>query len=300
MHCIRNIIIVLCTLDILSENRMQLKKYNHPVLFYSVAIFVPWLCWFILAWLSHSQWWETPAVVFFGSILGLIGLCGPLVMAMILILPDKEMRQELYSATFNFRNIRLFFWILTFILFPVSILIAQAISLIFGHSVSQFRIVEHMSFSAGIFPAWFLLMIAPILEEFGWHTYGIHCLRNRFNLLLTCVIFGIVWGIWHMPLSFVKGYYQNVLVETGMVYSINFLVSLIPYLIIGNWIYYKTKRNMLLVVVFHLMAGFSNEIFQTHPDSKIIQTVLLLVFSIVIITKEKDFFFSKSHKEVFN
>jgi len=277
---------------------MQLKKYKHPFLFYGIAFFVPWLCWFLLAWISHSKWWENSAVVFFGSILGLIGLLGPFGIAMILILPDKEMRQELYSAIFNFRGIRPFFWILTFLLFPVSILAAQAVSLLFGHSLSQFRFVENMSFSAGIFPAWFLLIIAPIFEEFGWHTYGIHCLRNRLNLLLTCIIFGILWGIWHMPLSFVKGYYQNVLVETGILYSINFLASLIPYLIIGNWIYYKTNRNMLLVVVFHFLAGFSNEIFQTHPDSKVIQTVLLLILSMIIVYREKDFFLHKSHEAI--
>jgi len=216
-----------------------------------------------------------------------------------LILPDKDMRNELHSATFKFRGIRPGFWILTLVLFPASILLAQAISLLFGHDVSQFKIVENMSFSAGLFPAWFLLVIAPILEEFGWHTYGIHCLRNRFNLLVTSVIFGVIWGIWHMPLSFIKDYYQNVLVETGIIYSVNFLVSIIPYLIIGNWLYYKTNRNMLLVVLFHFLAGFSNEIFQTHPDSKVIQTLLLLIFSIIIICREKSFFFSKSHEEIF-
>ena len=279
---------------------MRLKKYNHPILFYGIAIFVPWLCWFILGRLSNSSLWENSAVVFWGSILGIIGLCGPFGIAMILILPDKEMRRELFSSIFNFKGISPFFWVFTIALFPISILAAQAVSLLFGHSASQFKFVENMSFSAGIFPAWFLLVLAPILEEFGWHTYGIHCLRNRFNLLITSIFFGVVWGIWHMPLSFVKGYYQNVLVETGMIYSINFLVSLIPYLIIGNWIYYKTKRNMFLVVVFHLLAGFSNEIFQTHPDSKVIQTVLLLILSIIIILKEKEFFFNKSHELILN
>jgi membrane protease YdiL (CAAX protease family) len=251
-----------------------------------------------MAWLSHSQWWDNPMVVLGGSMLGIAGLCGPFAIAMWLILPDKEMRQELFSATFKFSGIRPFFWILTLTLFPVSILVAQAISLLFGHDVSQFQFAEKMSFTAGIFPAWFLLVIAPILEEFGWHTYGIHCLRNRFNLLTTSVIFGVVWGIWHIPLSFVKDYYQNVLVETGVIYSINFLVSLIPYLIIGNWIYYKTKRNMLLVVMFHLLAGFSNEVFQTHPDSKVIQTLLLLILSVLMVCREKSFFFSKSYHEI--
>jgi len=279
---------------------MQLSKYNRPILFYGIAIFVPWFCWLILALLSHSKLWDNPSTVFWGSILGVLGLCGPFAMAMILILPDKEMRRELLSQIINFKGIRLKYWTLTIALFPISILAAMAISLLFGHSVSQFKIVENMSFSAGIFPAWFLLVIAPILEEFGWHTYGIHCLRNRFNLLITCVIFGVIWGIWHMPLSFVKGYYQNVLVETGVIYSINFLVSLIPYLIIGNWLYYKTNRNMFLVILFHFLAGFSNEIFQTHPDSKVIQTVLLLIFSITIICRERTFFFSKSYEGIEN
>jgi hypothetical protein len=57
---------------------------------------------------------------------------------------------------------------------------------------------------------------------------------------------------------------------------------------------------MLLVVLFHLLAGYSNEIFQTHPDSKIIQTVLLLIFSIVLVWKEKAFFFDKSHEKIFD
>jgi membrane protease YdiL (CAAX protease family) len=278
---------------------MQLQKYNRPILFHGTSVLVPWLCWFIWAWLSHSQWQGNPAVFFCGSVLGLTGLCAPFIIAMILILPDKEMKQEFVSATFRLKGIRPVFWILTIFLFPSSILAAQAISLFFGYSLSQFRIVEHLSFTAGIFPAWFLLILAPILEEFGWHTYGIHCLRNRFNLLVTSLIFAIVWGIWHIPLSFVKGYYQNVLAETGVIYSINFLVSLIPYVIIGNWLYYRTSRNMLLVVLFHLLAGYSNEIFQTHPDSKIIQTVLLLIFSTVLVWKKKAFFLDKSHEKIF-
>jgi hypothetical protein len=37
----------------------------------------------------------------------------------------------------------------------------------------------------------------------------------------------------------------------------------------------------------------SNEIFATHPDSKVIQTVLLLIITIVVLLKEKEMFFRK-------
>ena len=39
------------------------------------------------------------------------------------------------------------------------------------------------------------------------------------------------------------------------------------------------------------------EIFHTHPDSKVIHTVLLLIFSVVIVLREKKFFFDKSFDE---
>jgi membrane protease YdiL (CAAX protease family) len=273
---------------------MEIQRYNRPFVFYGVAVLVPWTFWFIMAGISQSPLWNDPNWMLFGSILGLIGLIAPAAVAMALILPNKEMWDELKSACVSFKGIHPGWWILTFLLPPASILLAQAVSLLFGRSVSQFQLIEHFSFSAGIFPAWFLLFLAPVLEEFGWHTYGIHCIRQKRSLFATCMIFGLIWGVWHMPLSFVKDYYQNVVAETGIIYSVNFLVSIIPYLIIDNWMYYKTKRNMFLEVAFHLLMGFSNEVFQTHPDSKVIQTVLLLIVSGVILIKEKDFFFEKN------
>jgi membrane protease YdiL (CAAX protease family) len=274
---------------------MKLEKYRHPFIFYGVAVIVPWALWFTLGAISHSQLWDNQGWVIFGSILGIIGLCTPFAAAMALILPEKELRDELKAAcTSSFKGIH-FGWYALVFLFPFAvILLAQAISLFFGHSTEQFKFVENFSFSAGIFPAWFLLAIAPVIEEFGWHTYGIHCVRRRFNLFTTCFIFGIIWGMWHMPLSTVKGYYQSVVMETGIIYSVNFLVSLIPYLIIDNWTYYKTNRNMFLQVSQHFVFGYSMELFRTHPDSKIIHTVILIIVSTVIVIKDRKFFFDKS------
>ena len=273
---------------------MKLEKYRHPFIFYGVAVLVPWALWFVWGGISHSSLYYSRLWVFFGSLLGLLGLLAPMVIAFILIFPDKEMRHELKTACISFKGIHWKWWIFTFIVPPASILLAMTVSLLFGHSADQFKFSGQISFSAGIFPAWTVMIIAPIIEEFGWHTYGIHCIRKHFNLFTTCLIFGVIWGIWHMPLSSVKGYYQNVVAESGYLYSVNFLVSLIPYLIIDNYQYYKCKRNMFLQIGQHLAFGFSNEIFQTHQDSKVIQTVLLIIFSAIIVLKEKKFFFDKT------
>ncbi|HKK66833.1 MAG TPA: hypothetical protein VJ946_01430, partial [Bacteroidales bacterium] len=70
-------------------------------------------------------------------------------------------------------------------------------------------------------------------------------------------------------------------------------VSIIPFVLIMNWLYYKTNRNILVPIIFHITAVYFNEIFQTHPMSKVIQTGILLIFSMVIILREKDFFFKR-------
>ena len=276
---------------------MKIEKYRHPLIFYGIAVLVPWSLWFTAGAISHSPLWDKQHWVLFGSILGIIGLCAPMTAAFALILPDKDMRDELKSATISFKGIHWGWFVMTF-LFPFAvILLAQAVSLLFGRSPEQFRLVENFSFTAGILPAWFLMLIAPIIEEFGWRTYGIHCIRRRFNLFTTCFIFGIIWGLWHMPLSTVKGYYQNVLMETGAIYQVNFIVSLIPYLIIDSWVYYKTRRNMFIQVAMHLTFGYSMEVFRTHPDSKLIHTALLLVFCIFLVIRERKFFFDKTFIE---
>lgn len=275
---------------------MNISQYRHPFLFYGLATAIPWSFWFAAAYVSHM----TPTNKLLGAvvgILGVVGLLGPTVIAFFMIWPHADMRNDLKRRIINLKGIKPIYLVLTCFLMLASILLAQAISLLFGHSADQFSFAGAASFSAGIFPGWFLLFLAPLVEELAWHSYGTDCLRQRMNLLTTSLLFGIFWAVWHMPLSFIRGYYHSNVARSGLLYSLNFVVSLIPYVILMNWLYYKTNRSILVAIVFHITAGCFNEMFQTHPDSKVIQTVLLLVLSIVVVIKERDFFLRREFSE---
>jgi len=71
-------------------------------------------------------------------------------------------------------------------------------------------------------------------------------------------------------------------------------VSIFPFVILMNWLYYKTNRNILVATIFHITAGYFNEIFSTHPDSKCIQTILLLIVSIIVVLKDRQLFFKRA------
>jgi len=119
---------------------------------------------------------------------------------------------------------------------------------------------------------------------------------TRFNLFTTSILFATYWAIWHFPLSTIKGYYHSNLEVSGLLYSLNFILSLLPFVIIMNWIYYKSGRNIILTIVFHITAGLFNEIFATHPMSKVIQTGLLAMLAIYLVERDKELFFSKIKK----
>jgi len=275
---------------------MHIERYRHPILFYGLSTAIPWALWLAAAYLSHI----TPTNQYLATavgVLGVIGLLAPTLIAFRMIWPHADLRADVKRRMIGLKGISPLYLLLTCFLMLASILLAQAVSLLFGYSADQFSFTGKSSFSAGIFPGWFLLFLAPLVEELAWHSYGTDCLRQRMSLLNTSLLFGLFWVIWHLPLSFIRDYYHSNVAETGLLYSLNFAFSLFPYVILMNWLYYKTQRSILVAIVFHITAGCFNELFATHPDSKVIQTGLLLLLAIMVIIKDKDFFLKREYRE---
>ena len=107
------------------------------------------------------------------------------------------------------------------------------------------------------------------------------------------MVFAVYWVVWHVPLSSINGYYQSNVMLSGWIYSLNFVLSLFPFVVLMNWLYLRTGRNVCVAVVFHTTAVAFNEAFQTHPDSKVIQTGLLLLLTSVVLWRERVLFFQK-------
>ena len=214
--------------------------------------------------------------------------------ALALTAGQPDLRRDVARRLFTLRGVTPFYAAVAAFLMLASILAAQAVSVLFGYSTDQFRLAGHFSFTSGVLPVWFLLVAAPVIEELAWHAYGTDALRSRFSLFSTCMMFSAYWAIWHMPLASIKDYYHSHLVQGGLLYTANFLISVFPFVILMNWLYYKTHRNILIACVFHVTAGYFNEIFATHPDSKVIQTGLLVLLSAFVVLRERRFFFDRT------
>jgi membrane protease YdiL (CAAX protease family) len=272
---------------------MILDKYNKTIWFYSLSLIIPWVFWFIAAYLSHFPH-PGNAVAYWQGIFSVLGLIAPVIVAAYLFLSNRDILDDLKTRFFKLNGFPVIYLFIALLLIFLAMVVAQLLSLFLGHSLNQFVITGRPSFTSALFSPWLILVAAPIIEELAWHTYGTDTLRRRFNLFLTSVIFAAYWVVWHLPLSFVKGYYHSNVVAEGWIYGLNFVISLFVFVILMNWLYFKTNRNILIAIIFHLSANISNEIFATHPDSKVIQTALLLIICIFVVIKERQMFFSKS------
>jgi uncharacterized Tic20 family protein len=145
-------------------NKLKIK-YKRPILFYTLSTIIPRIFWIIAGKLSQTP---NPNMMFI-SVLGFIGLLTPMIVAFWLIHNETGLKKDLGNRIFNFKNIKPVYLILTFFLMLGSILLAQAISLLFGYSANQFSITGYYTFSSGVFPVWFLLIMAPVIEELGRH-----------------------------------------------------------------------------------------------------------------------------------
>ena len=109
-----------------------------------------------------------------------------------------------------------------------------------------------------VVPMFILYTIAAgIGEEFGWRGFLLPRLQTRYNALVSSLIIGGMWAIWHIPQFFIEGTFQHGLgSQAGLLPAfLTFSVFVIVSSIWFTWIFNNTGGSVLLAAVMH---GASN------------------------------------------
>ena len=81
----------------------------------------------------------------------------------------------------------------------------------------------------------------------------------------------------------------------GIMYVINFLLSVIPLDFLQTWVYVKNNRSMLATIIFHLFINIMQEKINMTPETKCIQTIFVVIATIIIVVINKEMFFETQH-----
>jgi membrane protease YdiL (CAAX protease family) len=255
-----------------------------PVLFFVATFVATWVPWLIGAYLARDPGRQGSMSPF-----GYVGLLGPLVVSLALIVFSRSRTLKAdFRRRFDPRRIRPAYLGVA-VAMPVGLMyLGILVSLLVGESVDQLGISRDANLVGMIVLA---MILAPIIEEISWRGYGVDSLRAKLGGLSSALLFGVLWSLWHLPLVLLPGTYQHELATIGdPLFLANFFVSAVPAAILANWLYYRNGRSILIGVLFHAAANASAELLSATQITKCIVTVLWLVVAVVVLVADRTTF----------
>lgn len=270
---------------------MERYKYR-PVRFYVTCLAVTWAFWITAAFVSRSE--HDNGI---SSLLMLFGLISPAVTAVITVLTsgNKALKEDLKRKLVGFYRIRPLNIAAAVVVFMGIVALSILLSLLAGQSLNQFAFTEDFSFSIGGTSALLTILLAAVIEEVGWRGYGEDSVASYFSWFTESIIFGSVWALWHLPLFWIEGTYHYGLKELGIGYVLNFLISVNPLGFLTTWVYVKNNRSMLACIIFHLFVNTMQEKIAMTPQTKCVETIVVLLAAVVVVLTNKEMFFEKEH-----
>jgi membrane protease YdiL (CAAX protease family) len=198
-------------------------------------------------------------------------------------------------------------WYLIALLLPVAILLAAlGIHLALGGSVAWGVTTTLDSLiPAGISP-WLLVLPVFLLqglilmgEELGWRAFALPRLQSMDNALISSLILGVIWGVWHLPMAFAPRTGALISQVPLLLFGIDILASTFVY----TWVFNNTRGSVLLVLLLHAStntAAMFLPIFSTlQEDMRLFFIVVALRWGIalVIVIAGGEYFARRFSKE---
>ena len=174
-----------------------------------------------------------------------------------------------------------------FVLPPIINGIALLIHRITGGSLPD---MPYLNQPAALLPLFifYLLMLGPVPEEFGWRGYFLDRLQSRWNPLVASLVLGAIWWLWHLPAAFMEGVAQSYLPQ------LLYLIWCMSASVLFTWMYNHTNGNLLAALLFHNMLNFANVIFpplDLRPGGNqtpfLYATILYVLIAGIVVTRLK-------------
>jgi len=224
-------------------------------LFFLLCLTISWAIWIpqAVAKLTESQ-----KVIAGGAPINMLAVWAPALSAIVL-LRITEGRSALHGLVRSIRSGRVAMkWYLLVLLYPSATwLLARSLDLLFGRPFEL--IIPIITY----FPAGQYFMVAAALvfafpntlgEEIGWRGFALPRLQSKYNALLSSILLGVFWAIWHIPL-----WIANDKLGLDLIRAV---ATITTYTILFTWVYNNTAGSVLLAWLFHASMTITQYILQ--------------------------------------
>jgi CAAX protease family protein len=262
----------------MSEPLNRATPASFPWLFFAITFGLSWLLWipFVVSGREVSLF----------AIAG--GAFAPTFVG-ILLTSLRGNRRDFWMRVVSFRQIGGRWYAVIFLLFPVIVALSLFIDFCIGGTFYSLKSAVSTVVHPISLLAFIVMMLGggPLAEELGWRGYALDRLQLRWSALTSSLMLGLLWGLWHLPLFFMKGTTQN---EMGLL-SLRFwmfFVQVLALSVLFTWVYNNTGRSILSAILMHFMANSSITVIvdlrHALPERiEVIRTLLLVIAAVVVV-----------------
>ena len=118
-------------------------------------------------------------------------------------------------------------------------------------------------------------------EEIGWRGYVLPRLQKNYTALVSSLIVGVIWGLWHFPKFLAPG-------NTSPFAW--FMVRIVADAVVYSWMYNNTKGSLLLVTLLHAASNtagvflpVANTVSGGNLNAYLIQVGLEVLAAILVV-----------------
>lgn len=250
---------------------------------------------FTFLW-SWAFWWPIalwgPDTTHFITRLcfGLGGL-GPLIFGLYFTYREKGKAglKDVWQRTADWKRLKGWGWLIGFLLIPFLTLAAGWIDRLWegpglrwdSHTWDYFtRLLPPPLALAGFLI--FLFLFGPLPEEIGWRGYALDRLWARWGPWGASLILGGSWGLWHLPLFFLKGAHQEI-VGAGTPGFYLFFAGIVAFAVIMTWIYALTGRSILSAILMHFSVNWVGTLTTYSDRVELIRVLFCWTWAILIL-----------------
>jgi uncharacterized protein len=101
-----------------------------------------------------------------------------------------------------------------------------------------------------------LIILGPLSEEIGWRGYALDRLQTKWNALISSIIIGLFWSLWHLSLFFMVGTSQHELAIPFFGFAAGIMATSVLY----TWLQNNTKSSLWTAIFFHWIYTYSAQV----------------------------------------
>jgi CAAX protease family protein len=272
------------------KSPLQIPPKRHALLIFFVLVFVlSWSFWILSALAKAGQLpFPFPAML-----ADLLGVWMPSLLGIFITLA-MEKRQGLSVLLRRLLVWRVSWqWYLFVMLWPAALsLLSTEIAMLLGSPAPDFSNPlflsvypippEARAYGFLIFlPMAFIIQIfsSSLGEELGWRGFALPRLQSRRSALLSAIIIGAIWGLWHIPRMWTPGQafdYAN---------FAWFLIGITLDSILYAWIFNNTRGSLVPVVLFHTTQNITS-MFLASAETPALNVLITFLLVLVITLRE--------------